>query len=401
MRNLVFALCGVLALAIGSASAQAPVPAPLRVIAFDGGWNLPIWAAQRQGLFEANGVSVQLTYTPTSGFLVASLLDGKFDIACATIDNLVAYQEGQGEAKIADNPDMFAFMGGDGGFLSVVARPGIDDVAALKGKTLSVDAMTTGLAFVLRELVARGGLTETDVMYVRAGGTANRYRDLLAGKHDATLLRTPFELLAGGRGFKVIATAETLGAYQGTAGFARRSWAREHEAALVGFLKAYKAATDWLYDRGNREIVEALLVANIRDMTPALAKQSYDLLLADKGGLARDLAPDPAAVRTVLALRSKYAVPPKQLADPTKYVDLVYYEKAFGQRLCHGEEKSSGAQDHPSGRHRSASQVGPSAAGAWPHAGRLRGARQFPPAARLAAPPPTARERAKSGARGR
>jgi ABC-type nitrate/sulfonate/bicarbonate transport system substrate-binding protein len=313
-------------------AAQAPAAVPLRVIAFDGGWNLPIWAAQRQGYFDANGVAVQLAYTPNSAFLVTSLLDGKVDIALATIDNLVAYQEGQGEAKIPDNPDLFAFMGGDGGFLSVVARPGIDTVAALKGKTLSVDAMTTGLAFVLRELVVQGGVAETDVTFVRAGGTVNRYRDLIAGKHDATLLRTPFELLAAGRGFKVVATAESLGAYQGTAGFARRSWARDHEAALVGFLKAYKAATDWLYDRGNRDVVEALLVANIRDMTPALAKQSYDLLLADKGGLARDLAPDPAAIRTVLALRSKYGVPPKALTDPAKYVDLTYYDKAFGKR---------------------------------------------------------------------
>ena len=36
-------------------------------------------------------------------------------------------------------------------------------------------------------------------------------------------------------------------------------------------------------------------------MTPALAKRSYDLLLADKGGIARDLAPDPEGIRTVLA----------------------------------------------------------------------------------------------------
>ena len=94
----------------------------LRVLAFDGGWNLPMWAAQRNGFFEAQGLAVQLSYTPNSGFLVTSVLDGKADIALAAIDNLVAYQEGQGEAKIADNPDLFAFMGGDGGFLSVVAR---------------------------------------------------------------------------------------------------------------------------------------------------------------------------------------------------------------------------------------------------------------------------------------
>jgi ABC-type nitrate/sulfonate/bicarbonate transport system substrate-binding protein len=323
-----------LALASLTAFAQAPSPplTTLRVLAFDGGWNLPIWAAQRNGLFEAQGLNVQLAYTPTSGFLVTSVLDGKADIAFAAIDNVVAYQEGQGEAKVADNPDLFAFMGGDGGFISIVASPAIMSVRELKGKTVSVDAMTTGFAFVVRELVARNGLAEADVNFVRAGGTANRYRDLVAGKHDATLLRTPFELLAETRGHHTIATAESLGPYQGTVGLARRSWAREHEREVVGFLRAYKAATDWLYDPANREIAEALLVANIRDMSPALAKRSYALLVSDKGGLSRDLKPDANGIATVLQLRSKYALPAKSLTDPMRYVDLGYYDKAFAKQ---------------------------------------------------------------------
>jgi ABC-type nitrate/sulfonate/bicarbonate transport system substrate-binding protein len=192
--------------------------------------------------------------------------------------------------------------------------------------------MTTGFAFVVRELIARNGLAEADVNFVRAGGTASRYRDLVGGKHDATLLRTPFELLAQTRGHQTIATAETLGAYQGTVGIARRSWAREHEREVVGFLRAYKAATDWLYDPANRDVAEALLVANIRDMSPALARRSYDLLLSAKGGLSRDLKPDVAGIATVLQLRSKYAVPPKPLSDPLRYVDLAYYDKAFAKQ---------------------------------------------------------------------
>jgi ABC-type nitrate/sulfonate/bicarbonate transport system substrate-binding protein len=308
---------------------QPQTPTALRVITFDGGWNLPMWAAQRQGFFDAQGLVVQLSYTPTSVFLVTALLGDRADIAFAGFDNVVAYQEGQGEAKIPDNPDLFAFMGGDGGFLAIVAAPAVKRFDDLKGKTLSVDAMTTGFAFVARELVASNALTETDVTFVRAGGTANRYRELIAGKHDATLLRTPFELLAQNRGFNLLASADALGAYQGTVGAARRSWAREHDAALVGFIRAYRAATDWLYDRANRETVEAILVANVRDMTPALAKQSYDLLLADKGGLARDLAPDLAGMRTVLRLRSKFGSPQKTLTDPMKYVDLSYYDRAM------------------------------------------------------------------------
>ena len=327
-----FFACLALALASALAFAQTPPPlASLRVLAFDGGWNLPIWVAQRNGLFEAQGLSVQLAYTPSSGFLVTSLLDGKSDIAFAAVDNVIAYQEGQGEAKIADNPDLFAFMGGDGGFISIVASPAIADIVDLKGKTVSVDAMTTGFAFVVRELVARNGLAESDVNFVRAGGTASRYRDLIAGKHDATLLRTPFELLAQARGLHVVATAETLGAYQGTVGLARRSFAQAHERELVGFLRAYKAATDWIYEPANREVAEAILVANIRDMSPALAKQSYALLVAEQGGLSRDLRPDVAGIATVLKLRSKFASPPKTLDDPQRYVDLAYYDKAFAK----------------------------------------------------------------------
>src|SRR5512144_1623716 len=311
---------GVVAIAMLTA-ALAHAQTTLRVIAFDGGWNLPVWAAQRQGFFEQNGIAVALSYTPTSVFLVTSLLDGKFDIGLAGMDNVVAYQEGQGEAKIADNPDLFAFLGNDGGFASIVGAPRVRSFAELKGRTVSVDAMTTGYAFVVRDLLARNGVAESDVRYVRAGGTANRYRDLLAGEHDATLLRTPFELLVRERGFNQLATAEALGAYQGTAGIARRSWARDHERELVGFIRGYRAGIDWLYDRANRDVVEAILVANIRDMTPALAKKSYDLLLADKGGITRDAALDVAGIRTVLALRSKYGQPQKTLTDPAKYVD--------------------------------------------------------------------------------
>jgi ABC-type nitrate/sulfonate/bicarbonate transport system substrate-binding protein len=208
----------------------------------------------------------------------------------------------------------------------------VKNFADLKGKTLSVDAMTTGAAFVLRELVVRNGLKEEEVSFVRAGGTSNRYRDLLAGKQEATLLRTPFELLAGARGFRQLATAESLGPYQGTAAMARRSWASAHETSIVAFMRGWRAGVEWLYDRSNRDIVEALLVANIRDMTPALARESYDLLLAEKGGLSRNLDVDAAGLATVLRLRSKFGMPRKELNDPGKYIDASYHLKAFAAR---------------------------------------------------------------------
>ena len=43
-------------------------------------------------------------------------------------------------------------MGSDNGFLSVLGGKDIKSFADLKGKKLSVDALTTGFALVLREL---------------------------------------------------------------------------------------------------------------------------------------------------------------------------------------------------------------------------------------------------------
>ena len=73
------------------------------------------------------------------------------------------------------------------------------------------------------------------------------------------------------------------------------------------------------------------LVANSRDMTPALARESYDLLLATPGGLSRDLDPDTKGIATVLELRSRFAPPQKTLADPAKYVDRSYVERALSK----------------------------------------------------------------------
>ena len=290
--------------------------APLRVIVFPGGFNLPLWAAERQGFFAANGVRVILTPTPSSTFQMQGLAEGRFDIAMTAFDNVVAYQEGQGEAEIPPNPDLFAFLGSDDGFLSVMGGKGVQRFSDLKGRKLSVDALTTGFAFVLRALLEKNGVAESEVTFERAGGLVERFPKLLDGTHAATVVLTPFDLIAQAKGHVQLArAAEHLGAYQGVVGAARRSWARDNRAALDGFVRAFRDGVSFLYE--NRDVAEALLVANMRAMTPALAKQSLAVFLGEKTGFFRDLRLDPQGMRTVLALRSKYTG--KALADPARY----------------------------------------------------------------------------------
>jgi len=331
MKRLIFV---AVACALGAGPLANAQPAPqlrtINVITFGGGVNLPIFVAQRQGFFAKHGVEINLRYTPSSVYLMTGLIEGRFDIASAAIDNLVAYQEGQGEAPVKAQPDLVAIMGLENGFLNLVALPEVKTVADLRGKDLGVDAVSTGFAFVLREMVDKAGIKDSEVKYARFGGTPLRYAALLDRKFAATLLSTPFDLQAEAKGFTRLGTAtDLLGAYQGRAAFGMRGWLKDNEVAAIGFMRAMRDATQWIYDPQNREIAEAVLVANDRDMTPALAKKTYDMFVDKKSGLYRDLKVDMEGFKVVLALRSKYGEPKKDLREPMKYVDLELYRKAF------------------------------------------------------------------------
>ena len=302
----------------------------VNMITFGGGYSLPAWVAQRQGFFAKHGIEVNITHTPNSVFLMKNLIEGKFDLTVTAMDNLVAYQEGQGEAEYTGTCDLVAFMGVDDSFQSLMASPDIKSVADLRGKKIAVDALTTGYAFVLREMIARAGLTDADVTYERTGGGPMRLRAMLDGNYSAGLLATPLDKIAADQGFTKLGTArELLGRYQGRTGFAQRSWVKNNQAAVIGFMRGYRDAMDWLYDRSNRGAAADLLMANDSSVTPELARLSLDILLDDKGGFWRDLALDLEGIRTVLALRTRFGVPQKTLTDPLPYVDLALHDKAF------------------------------------------------------------------------
>jgi len=317
---------------VAGGAAQAQTTKELSVIVFPGGSNWPIWVAQEKGYFAGNGVAVKLTPTPGSAYQLSNTIDGKFDIAMTAIDNAIAYDEGQGEAQTTRKADLVAVMGSDNGFLHVVSVPEVATMQDLRGKTLSVDALTTGYAFVLEKMLQRGGLKSGDYTLVRAGGGLQRFEALMKKEHAATLLFTPFELIAEAKGFHDLGAAiDVFGHYQGLVAAVQRSWARDHRAELVGYIRGYVAGLDWLYKPANRPEAIEILRKNIATMSPELAEKTYGVLLAPKNGLLKQARIDMAGVRTVLALRSEYGEPRKKLTDPAKYVDLSYYKRAMAR----------------------------------------------------------------------
>jgi ABC-type nitrate/sulfonate/bicarbonate transport system substrate-binding protein len=299
---------------------------------FPGGFNWGVYVGQDKGFFAESGISVEVQGTPNSVAQMTDFSERKFDIAMTAVDNIVAYVEGQGEAPIGPQSDFMAVMGSDSGFLSLVASPSISKIEDLAGQTLSVDAMTTGYAFVLYEIMRRHGLNKDgldkdkgDYEIVRAGGMVQRWNALRDGQHAATLLSAPYNIIAQNAGFtELVKATDVIGPYQGNVAAVRRPWARDNCAKVEAYIRAYRRSIAWLYEPNNRTEAIAILMSHLPQMPPEIAEASYGELLDPARGFFKACEIDRVGLDCVLGLRSRYGLPPKHLNDPAKYFDLSF-----------------------------------------------------------------------------
>ena len=302
----------------------------LTIKVFPGAMNLALWAAADRGFLERRGLAVDIRYTGGSVEQLTEFIVGEHDLLLTSIDNTIAYKEGQGEVPVSGgDTDLVAVMGCDDAYLRFVVQPDIGSFADLRGKVLTVDAMTTGFAFVLRRMLAVNGIGEDEVTWTAAGGVLQRFQALMAGEHAGTLLVTPFEFLGESKGLRVLArTSDVLDHYQGIVAAARRGWAEANGDDLTGFIAAYIEAVDWLYRPDNRGAAADILQAHLPQMPRAVAERSAAAYLADEGGIVRDGGFDMAGIAAILELRAAYGPAPADLHGPETYIDTQWLERA-------------------------------------------------------------------------
>ncbi|MDH7796606.1 MULTISPECIES: ABC transporter substrate-binding protein [unclassified Beijerinckia] len=298
----------------------------VELICFPGAPNLPIFVARDKGWFRDNGIDINLSTTPNSAFQAENLASGKFHIAGTAFDNVVAYQEGQGAVPLKDT-DFFAFMGATQVELAFITQADIKSYADVRGKNLALDALSTGFAFVLYEMLAKNGLTKADYQMQPVGATPARWEAVKAGTHAGTLTIEPFTSIARNQGFHVLDTStQVFPAYQGGGFAARRAWAAANPDALKGFIRGYLAGLAWTLDPANKEEATQVLLANMPEIKPQVAPAVMASLLSPRSGLTPKAAMLMDGVATVLDLRSRYGAGAK-LSDPAKYIDLTYYNQ--------------------------------------------------------------------------
>lgn len=150
------------------------------------GWTgfAPLTLAKEAGIFKKHGLDVTITKVPQASRHLA-LASGDIQCAATTVETWIVWNA----AGVATTQifQLDVSHGADG----IAAKPGIEKVADLKGKSVAASAPGTSPYFLLAFILAKNGLSMKDVKVVNMepGPAAQA---LLAGQNDAAVTYEPY-----------------------------------------------------------------------------------------------------------------------------------------------------------------------------------------------------------------
>lgn len=282
------------------------------------GW-FPWQVAQEQGLFEKNGVTVELKYFDSYTDSLNALATGTIDANSQTLNDTLASVAGGAQQSIVlvnDNS-----TGND----QIIAAPGIKTLADLKGKTVAAEQGTVDHYLLLLAL-EKAGLSEADVtftpMLTDAAAAA-----FVAGQVDAVGAFAPFTSTALEReGSTAIATsADFPGAIPDHLVVTRDLLSRD-EKAVQGLVNTWFDTIEWI---GANRAKAVEIMAKRGGVTPA-EYETYDkgttIFTLDQNRTAFTGALDQQAKRIsdfLVSTELVDAAPPLEGLFISKFVEAV------------------------------------------------------------------------------
>jgi len=202
------------------------------------GW-FPWQVAQEEGLFAKNGVTVDLKYFESYTDSLTALSTGNLDANSQTLnDTLSSVSGGSKQTVVLVNDNS---TGND----EIIARPGINSIADLKGKKVAAEQGTVDHYLLLLAL-KKAGLTEKDVQFTPLLTDAAAAA-FVAGKVDAVGVFAPFTTTALGlAGSKAIATSKDFpGAIPDHLVFAS-AFVKAHPAEIQALVQTWFDTITWI-----------------------------------------------------------------------------------------------------------------------------------------------------------
>jgi ABC-type nitrate/sulfonate/bicarbonate transport system substrate-binding protein len=321
-RSILLIACGI-AFGCGFPVPRAHAEATLvRVNVFPSPQNLPLYVAVEKGLFAKRGLSVQILVTPNSQAQRDGLVEGKFEIAQAGVDNALALID-------VAKKDVVIVSGGSSGLNELVVRPEIKSYEDMRGKTVVVDATNTAFALLLYKMLDLKGIKKGEYGVYPAGACSFRFAAMRADVNKvAAMMNPPCSTFAKKDGYKSLGmSTDVIGAYLADGHWVMRAWAKAHADTLIKYLQTIIDGYRWGTNPANRHEVVAIMAKHLK-IDETTAAQAVEMEIGPNGGLAKDASFDMVGFKNTLKLRAELEGGDPN-ADPNRYIDLSYYQRAL------------------------------------------------------------------------
>lgn len=276
------------------------------------GDQLPAWVAKEAGIFEKNGLDVQLIFFTGGTTAVMALVSADTPMSqvagAAVVNSALA---GSDTALIVGGITSLNYY--------LMAQPRIKTAEQLKGGSVAISRFGSASDFIARFALSKIGLTPgKDVTLVQIGSTGARMDATLAGRVQATVINPPASFIGQKRGMTVLADLPTLGlVYQHTSVATTRKYIREHPDIVRRYVKSQVEAVHRIYTDKEMSI-KALAKYFGRGVEPDILEKTWANLL-NESVLPRKQYPSLEGIKTILATEAK-----GKPGKPEDFVDLTF-----------------------------------------------------------------------------
>jgi ABC-type nitrate/sulfonate/bicarbonate transport system substrate-binding protein len=193
----------------------------------------PIWITKEAGLFQKNGLDVNLIFIPGGPTAAASMLAGEVQaVAMAGPAVVSSNLAGTDLVMIAGIVNTFAFQ--------IITVKNITTAQQLKGKRVGVNRFGTAPDIAARFALRRMGLNPAEVTILQLGEQSTRLAAMKAGQLDAAIVLPPITTIAQREGMNVLLDMSELGAeYQVTGLASSRSFIMRHRSSALKLMRAF------------------------------------------------------------------------------------------------------------------------------------------------------------------
>jgi NitT/TauT family transport system substrate-binding protein len=328
-RTLTMAVFALSVLILWHASGQAQLTKLNVGYSAISGDALPAWIAKDAGIFEKNGLDVQLVFFTGGTTAVMALVSADTPIAqlagAAVVNSVMA---GSDAALVVGGVTSLNYY--------LMGRPEIKTAEQLKGGTVAISRFGSSSDFIARYALQKVGLTPgKDVTIVQIGSTTARVDAALTGRVQATVVNPPASIIAQKRGMTVLADLPKLGlVYQHTSVATTRKYIREHPEIVRRYVKSQVDAVHRIYTDKEASL-RALARFIGRTVDRDVLEKTWENLLND-AVLPKKQYPSLEGIKTILAteLKGKPGKPEDFVdssfireLDQSGYIDGLYKKR--------------------------------------------------------------------------